>query len=313
MTSLGKECYVGILHYQTLDPPIAVGVDNLQQTLTAGDNAGGLNITNLNDIGLTTINGGAYPPPASLSVVDTNIDTTYYPTFVDVTGPGVTLRADATTLPFSVNPNTGNFNVADTLKLDQDKVALGKEAGSVTQGTNSVAIGRGAGKTNQGNTSVAVGAFAGITSQGAGSVGVGSNAGNSNQGTNSIAIGNSASTVSQGTESISVGLLAGQTSQGTKSVAIGSNAGKTTQARDSVAIGNSAGLTSQGEDAVAIGRLAGQTSQAPNSIALNATGVALNPATTGFFVKPIIGQPVGFGVGVLIYNPATGEIYYSTT
>ena len=35
---------------------------NLTDVLTAGDDAGGLDITNLNDIALTTINGAAYPP-----------------------------------------------------------------------------------------------------------------------------------------------------------------------------------------------------------------------------------------------------------
>jgi len=42
--------------------PPAVGSDNLTDVLTAGDDAGGLNITNLNDVALTTINGTAYPP-----------------------------------------------------------------------------------------------------------------------------------------------------------------------------------------------------------------------------------------------------------
>jgi len=35
---------------------------NLTSVLTAGDDAGGLDITNLNNIDLTTINGSAYPP-----------------------------------------------------------------------------------------------------------------------------------------------------------------------------------------------------------------------------------------------------------
>ena len=37
---------------------------DLTEVLTAGDDAGGLDITNLNNINLTTINGAAYPPPA---------------------------------------------------------------------------------------------------------------------------------------------------------------------------------------------------------------------------------------------------------
>ena len=42
MTSLGKDCYVGTLNYKNLNPPIAVGVDNLEQTLTSGNDAANL-------------------------------------------------------------------------------------------------------------------------------------------------------------------------------------------------------------------------------------------------------------------------------
>lgn len=38
------------------------GTPALSAVLTAGDNAGGLNITNLNNLDVTTINGSAYPP-----------------------------------------------------------------------------------------------------------------------------------------------------------------------------------------------------------------------------------------------------------
>lgn len=37
MTSLGKDSYVGTLHYKALDPPIVIGVDNLQQTCDIGN------------------------------------------------------------------------------------------------------------------------------------------------------------------------------------------------------------------------------------------------------------------------------------
>jgi hypothetical protein len=38
------------------------GSQNIQQVLTTGDDAGGLSITNLNNISVSTINGGSYPP-----------------------------------------------------------------------------------------------------------------------------------------------------------------------------------------------------------------------------------------------------------
>jgi hypothetical protein len=72
---------------------------------------------------LTTINGSAYPPASvvSVDITDTNTAGTYYPTFVDSAGSGKVLRADIGTTPFSINPNTGNFNVADTLKITQSE------------------------------------------------------------------------------------------------------------------------------------------------------------------------------------------------
>jgi hypothetical protein len=42
--------------------PPVVAGDDLEQVLTNGNDAGGLSMTNLNDVGLTTINGTAYPP-----------------------------------------------------------------------------------------------------------------------------------------------------------------------------------------------------------------------------------------------------------
>ena len=39
------------------------GASNIEQVLTVGDDAGGLSITDLNNVDLVTINGSAYPPP----------------------------------------------------------------------------------------------------------------------------------------------------------------------------------------------------------------------------------------------------------
>jgi len=46
-------------------PPVPVAPYGLTGVLTISDNAGALNITNVNDIGLTSINGSAYPPTYS--------------------------------------------------------------------------------------------------------------------------------------------------------------------------------------------------------------------------------------------------------
>jgi hypothetical protein len=56
---------------------------------------------------------------------------------------------------------------------------------------------------------------------------------------------------------------------------------------EGVRIGTQAGQTNQGTNAIAIGNLAGVTNQIGGSICLNASGVALNPGVTGFFVNPV--------------------------
>jgi len=75
-----------------------------------------------------------------------------------------------------------------------------------------------------------------------------------------------------------------------------------------VAVGKGAGQTSQGSSCIAIGYQAGQTSQPNNSIVLNASGVALNPATTSaFYVNPIRSL-TGNQKQQLQYNPTTFEV-----
>jgi len=117
-------------------PPLVAG-DNLEQVLTNGNDANGLSMTNLNDVALTTINGSAYPPtiptPTDINITDDDTNAVFYPTFVSGTGTQ-TLLADTTTTQFSLNPNTSDFNVGSTLKLTQTQVAVGKSAGTTTQG-----------------------------------------------------------------------------------------------------------------------------------------------------------------------------------
>jgi len=126
------------------------------------------------------------PVSINPTITETNTNAVFYPTFVSGTGAAQTLRADATIGPFSINPSTGDFNIADTFKITQNAVALGKSAGLTTQSSNAVAIG----------------ASAGQTTQGLGAVAIGNNAGNGTQGTNSIAIGNAAGQTNQTANSI---------------------------------------------------------------------------------------------------------------
>jgi len=216
-----------------------------------------------------------------VNITETNTDDTFYPIFVSSAGLGVTLRADTSSLPFSINPSNGDFNVVDTLKIDQTKLSIGKSAGLTSQGTYSIAVGY----------------LAGLTSQGISSVVIGAEAGETRCGTSSVAIGN----------------VAGNYEQGNYSTAIGNASGKTSQGLKCVAIGMQSGEISQGDSSVAIGNLAGQTSQHANSIVLNASGSALNTdAIDRFFVKPIRGITYSTDVGQLSYNSTSGELTHST-
>ena len=178
---------------------------DLTEVLTAGNDAGGQSITGLNDVALSTINGSVYPPVIlPPDVADNNTNAVFYPTFVDGAGASKPVYADTTTLPISVNPSTGDFNVVDTLKITQTQVAVGKNAGETSQGVNAVACGRQAGQTSQGIGAVACGYLAGSDAQGV----------------NAVACGNQAGQTSQGAGSVACGYLAGRTNQHANSIVI---------------------------------------------------------------------------------------------
>jgi len=307
-------------------------VIDLDTTLTTGNNAGANDIDmnnndilQVNNIDLTTINGGAYPPtiptPTDINITDDNTSAVFYPTFVSGTGTQP-LLADTTTTPFSINPNTGDFNVGTTLKLTQTNVGVGKNAGATSQGLNSTAVGSGAGTTTQGANAVAVGSSAGTTTQGANAVAIGLNAGNSGQGGQSVAVGRQAGQTSQGTNAVAVGYLAGQTSQSTNSVAVGVNAGSSGQLGGAVAVGLQSGQTTQGAFSVAVGINAGNNTQGGSSVAVGvnagqetqgAGSVAVGPnagnETQGAF-SVAVGQDAGLtnqGPGSVGIGPSAGQ------
>ena len=160
------------------------------------------------------------------------------------------------------------------------KVTIGRNAGSVNQGTQSIAIGNDAGKTSQSNTAVAIGESAGRENQAQSAVAIGTGAGTTNQGGAAIAIGNGTAVNDQG--------------------------------ESAIAIGNLAVLAGQGDNAIAIGNRAGGfvNPQAATSIILNATGTQIeNTTADSFVVKPIRNYPI---TTILGYNNATGEITYHT-
>ena len=139
-------------------------------------------------------------------------------------------------------------------------------------------------------------------------IALGSLAGETNQGVNGIAIGALAGRTNQGLQSVAVGAGAGNTDQGLQSVALGNLAGSLNQGQRAIAIGSQAGGSSQGANAIAIGWLAGQASQTAGSIVLNASGVALNGTTAGFYVDPIRSTANG---RPLMYDTSTKELFSS--
>jgi hypothetical protein len=61
------------------------GSQNLDQVLGVGNDAGGQDIVNLNNIDLTTINGSAYPP-TTIDCIDTVAPTVMYPVMTNGLG-----------------------------------------------------------------------------------------------------------------------------------------------------------------------------------------------------------------------------------
>jgi hypothetical protein len=227
---------------------------------------------------------GSTGPTGQFTIVDTNANTIFYPTFVGGTGTTGTLNI-STISPFSINPNTGEFKFDSTIKVEGGSaggaIAIGDRAGEISQSSQSISIGIIAGNDTQGFQAIAIGIGAGETTQGAQAVAIGSSAGGGGdpgnfQGASAVAIGVNAGRNNQGAYAVSVGAFSGETSQGANSVALGYNAGQTGQGGNSVAIGYNAGQTGQGVNSVAIGYNAGQTTQSQGSIAIG------NQAATGY-------------------------------
>ena len=99
------------------------------------------------------------------------------------------------------------------MRTAETKIALGENAGSITQGGNAVAIGANAGSIAQGAQAVAIGFEAGNGLQGVVAVAIGSNAGRMSQGADAVALGFGAGEISQGLQAVAIGAYAGGTSQ----------------------------------------------------------------------------------------------------
>jgi hypothetical protein len=244
------------------------------------------------DIGTGEIASGATPSggggsSTTIDITESNTNADYNLVFTNGTGTGKTLLVDATTTPITINPNTGDMSIVDTLKLTQNSVSLCKGAGSTNQSSRSVAIGFNSGNNNQGtqavsvgdncaNTNqsayaVAIGTYAGNNGQSADGIAIGRSTGEINQGINAIALGQASGYTTQGNRAIAIGYFAGENNQGVGvgyCIAIGNQSGQYSQGIECIALGNDSGNSNQGQSAIALGAGAGRTSQGTHSIAL---------------------------------------------
>jgi len=172
----------------------------------------------------------------------------------------------------------GNIE-ATTLRTAEANLALGQNAGQTNQSLSAIALGFSAGQTNQGLSAVAIGV----------------NAGNISQGGSTVAIGEGAGATSQSGDAVAVGAGAGNNSQGLRGIALGAEAGE----------------INQGANAIAIGYKAGETGQTAGSIVINASGVALNGSTAGFYVDPV--RSTTLSARPVVYNTTTKELFYTST
>ena len=93
-------CDVHTLKYTTLDPPIAPGgVGTLEEVLTAGNDGGGLAMTNLQSVAANALSGSVYTPQLSI----TNL----------ISGPGIVITSpdnDNLTIPSNITASGKQIN-----------------------------------------------------------------------------------------------------------------------------------------------------------------------------------------------------------
>ncbi len=316
--ALGDSASVGTLFYKFLDPPVAVGVDNLQQTCDIG------NTTTTDIICAKLAAGNPHTPAVELSVIGN-----FAPTLRIVDTPfncTAELTAFDTNVSLSsVNNHPLNFKTngvqriaidtagntsftnsggvveflsiegadehilfkGEDLKVKKDdaqkNISIGWKVDTSVDNKN-VVIGNSI--LNAGGECVCIGSdiAGGLTPQGKFSVAIGKGSGQTTMGSDCVAIGTNAGNTNQGlgiipaSQSIAIGASAGAEDQGGASVAIGASAGSAQQKIECVAIGKNAGRARQDQGSIAIGAGAAASRQGTNSIAI---GYATCPDTQG--------------------------------
>jgi len=200
--------------------PVGSGItnpQNLQETLTEGDNAMGQNILNLQRL---QFNAGIR--------IGTGAG-------VGVQAPsGIAIGNDASVLSQGVNSISIGEQAGRTQA--QNAIAIGNEAGG-NQNQNAIAIGNNSGFNNQQTHTIAIGSLSGSNGQAQNSIAIGYGAGN-NQQTNAVSIGYNTIQASQGDFAIAIGHNAGGSNQGMSSICIGRGSGGiVTTAQNTIIIG----------------------------------------------------------------------------
>lgn len=112
------DTYVNTLHYTTLDPPVSGTTPNISAVLTAGNDAGNQDITNVKDITCNTLNYTTLSP--AISQVGITYQTTYANLGTDILQTQINTLAGATRKQLIISPGawtpTGaiTFNNLDT-------------------------------------------------------------------------------------------------------------------------------------------------------------------------------------------------------
>jgi len=307
MTSLGKEAYVGTLHYKTLDPPVVGVASGLPEVLNTNDTAvagqeiimsstGIINTPQINKAGDTLhIVGkvGIGVNPADPIVEDLEIDGNVQ---IDTAGLGRLVFYDKSAghehaefdgdddevnggqAVIKVKEDGGSVQTAMAIRQDR-RIEFDKIEFRDLNPTNPILIGA--------NTDLGP------------------------YGQESVCIGQNCGTNNSGIRQVSIGFNAGRNTGGSRCVCIGDQSGETNAGNFSVNIGTNAAEGGSGEGAVVIGANAGRTQADNNCIILNASVNNLNSTTTGqLLIDPIRSVETEQNIPKsLFWDTATKEVF----
>ena len=306
------------------------GSETLQDVLTTGNDAGNLTITNLKsiqgttyfmgDVGVDTLlsngTGGAFDfytgDGGGLTQISLKVNQSSVSVYNELKLVGANMRFSDGSIQTTAYTGDGTDTLADV--LDNGNIAsqdIDMDGNNLTD-VNFLQFGTAPGllvgetddtltiSTLESNASVnnmlsydpATGKLSYCPSAfQAGSINIGLNAGEGVAGDQSVHIGQ-ASGGTSGNASVGIGVNSG-IQQGVQSVAIGSGSGFQIGA-NCVAIGANAGGYSSG-----------------GSICLNATGLGLNPTTSGLFIEPVRDLSPGTDAYQVFYDTTTKEMFYN--